>query len=93
VRRETDLNCDVKAGDEWLIVHHKTGIDMDVETGIHERLPLFGHKVHFCHRVVHDATNQVAHVPNVILAGTLFMRTLPAIPLWSVLNVPWAAPR
>jgi hypothetical protein len=58
----------------WLIVHHKAGIDMDFEAEVRDRLPLFGPTVHFLHWGAHDATNQFAHVPNVILAGTLFLR-------------------
>jgi hypothetical protein len=61
--------------EEWLIIHHKPDIDMDLEQEVRARLPLFGPQVHFCHWGVHDATNQFANVPNVILAGTLFMRT------------------
>jgi hypothetical protein len=61
--------------EEWLIIHHKADIDMDFEEEVRARLPLFGPKVHFCHWGVHDATNRFAAVPNVILAGTLFMRT------------------
>jgi hypothetical protein len=30
--------------------------------------------VHFVHLGAHDATNQFSHVPNVVLAGTLFLR-------------------
>ena len=61
--------------EEWLIIQHKPDIDMDLEQEVRARLPLFGPQVHFCHWGVHDATNQFANVPNVILAGTLFMRT------------------
>ena len=58
----------------WLIVYHKAGIDMDFEDEVRARLPMFPPEVHFCHWGAHDATNDFAHVPNVILAGTLFMR-------------------
>jgi hypothetical protein len=61
--------------EEWLIIHHKADIDMDFEEEVRARLPPFGPRLHFCHWGVHDATNQFANVPNVILAGTLFMRT------------------
>lgn len=61
--------------EEWLIVHHKTGIDMDFEEEVRSRLPLFGPTVHCIHWGAHDATNEFAHVPNIVLAGTLFMRS------------------
>jgi hypothetical protein len=64
-----------RPNEEWLIVHHKMGINMDFEEEVRSRLPLFGPQVHFLHWGAHDATNQFAHVPNIILAGTLFMRT------------------
>jgi len=60
--------------EEWLIVHHKTGINMDFEEEVRSRLPPFNPTVHFIHWGAHDATNEFAHVPNIILAGTLFMR-------------------
>ena len=47
---------------------------MDFEAEVRARLPLFGPTVHFLHWGVHDATNLFAHVPNIILAGTLFLR-------------------
>jgi hypothetical protein len=61
--------------EEWLIIHHKSDIDMNFEEEVRARLPLFGPQVNFRHWGVHDATNEFANVPNVILAGTLFMRT------------------
>lgn len=64
-----------RPNEPWLIVYHKTGIDMDFEDEVRARLPMFPPDVHFCHWGAHDATNAFAHVPNVILAGTLFMRT------------------
>lgn len=63
-----------KADQEWLVVHHK---DKCGEDFAREVMNLVGSstKVHFLNWGSHDATNQFAHVPNVILAGTLFYRT------------------
>ncbi|HWE20721.1 MAG TPA: hypothetical protein VG758_26680 [Hyphomicrobiaceae bacterium] len=58
--------------EEWLVVHHKSGIDADFEAELRGQLPLFGPTVHFLHWGAHDATNEFGHVPNIILAGTLF---------------------
>lgn len=64
-----------KPEQEWLVIHHKAGIDMDFEAEVRSLLPDTAANVHFLHWGVHDATNLYAHVPNVILAGTLFYRT------------------
>ena len=64
-----------KPDEEWLVVHHKTGIKMDFETEVRTLLQDDGRGVHFLHWGAHDATNKFAHVPNVILAGTLFLPT------------------
>lgn len=63
-----------KPNDEWLVVHHKSRIAMDLEAEVRALLPSGSPSVHFIHWVAHDATNRYAHVPNVILAGTLFYR-------------------
>lgn len=47
---------------------------MDLEAEVRALLPGGGPEVHFLHWGAHDATNRYAHVPNVILAGTLFYR-------------------
>lgn len=60
--------------EEWLVVHHKN-VGIDVPSSIVDLLPNDGPVVHFLNWGSHDATNQYAHVPNVILAGTLFYRT------------------
>src|SRR5262249_52393726 len=58
--------------EDWLVVYHKSGIDRDFVEEVRTQLPVFGPTVHFLHWGVHDATNLFGHVPNVILAGTLF---------------------
>jgi hypothetical protein len=63
-----------KPGEEWLIVHHKDkkrGEDFASEV----RAWLHGDEVktHFLNWGAHDAINHYADVPNVILAGTLFL--------------------
>lgn len=63
-----------KPEEEWLVVHHKAGIAMDFETELTSRLTSDPSRVHFRNWGSHDATNQFSHVPNVILAGTLFYR-------------------
>lgn len=62
-----------KPDQDWLIVHHK-GIDMDFEAEVRALLPI-GVRVHFLNWGAHDATNSFGHVPNIILAGTLFYPT------------------
>ena len=59
----------------WLVVHHKQeGIGRDIEDEVRALLPPTV-RVHFLHWGAHDATNEYADVPNIILAGTLFLRT------------------
>lgn len=75
-----------KPDEQWLIVHHKAeSIGIDFETEVRQLLPDGGrfppddkgkvhNRVHFLNWGAHDATNAFSHVPNVILAGTLFHR-------------------
>lgn len=63
-----------KPNQKWLIIHHKAEIGIDVETSVRALLPANGIEVHFLNWGAHDATNRFAHVPNIILAGTLFYR-------------------
>ena len=60
--------------EEWLVIAHKdtTIRSFDVEEEVRKLLPN-GAKVHFTTWGKHDATNEYANVPNVILAGTLFL--------------------
>jgi hypothetical protein len=60
--------------EEWLVVHHKAAGGMDFEAELRARLGMFGPTVHYLHWGAHDATNAFGHVPNVVLAGTLFYR-------------------
>ena len=58
----------------WLVVHHKQeGIGRDIEDEVRALLPPAA-RVHFLNWGAHDATNEYADVPNIILAGTLFLR-------------------
>ena len=58
----------------WLVVHHKKeGIDRDIEEEVRALLPPTA-RVHFLTWGAHDATNEFAAVPNIVLAGTLFLR-------------------
>ena len=58
----------------WLIVHHKKeGIDRDIQDEVRALLPATA-RVHFLTWGAHDATNEFATVPNIVLAGTLFLR-------------------
>jgi hypothetical protein len=64
-----------KPEEEWLVIHHLGGVDMDFEKELRARLPrMFGPTVHYRNWGRHDATNAFVHVRNIILAGTLFMR-------------------
>ena len=60
--------------EEWLVIGHKTGVDMDFEEAVRSLLSTKAPTVHFLHWGAHDATNDYANVPNIILAGTLFYR-------------------
>ena len=63
-----------RPNEEWLVVHHKKeGIDRDIEEEVRALLPQTA-QVHFLNWGSHDATNDFATVPNIILAGILFMR-------------------
>jgi hypothetical protein len=61
--------------EDWLVVHHKSGIDFDFEDELRAQLPTSGPAVHFLHWGAHDATNLYRDVPNIVLAGTLFFPT------------------
>lgn len=65
--------------EEWLIVHHKADPSRsipDIRSGLKKRLNLTTfNRVSFLNWGAHKATNKYAHIPNVVLAGTLFYRT------------------
>ncbi|WP_439542604.1 hypothetical protein [Hyphomicrobium sp.] len=63
-----------KSDQRWLIVHHRTGINMDFEDELRALIADCSGMVDFIHWGAHDATNQYVEVTNVILAGTLFRR-------------------
>jgi hypothetical protein len=64
-----------KATERWLVVHHKAARGLpDVEREVRRQLSETAPKVSFITWGRHMATNDYAEVPNVILAGTLFMR-------------------
>jgi len=59
-----------KPGERWLVVFHK---DTGTEAAVLRRLgKKLASNVHFLNWGAHEATNDFADVPNVILAGTLF---------------------
>ncbi|PDT87750.1 hypothetical protein CO669_23010 [Bradyrhizobium sp. Y36] len=62
-----------RPNEDWLVVHHKATADFDFEKLVKQRLSTSGAgKVKFVTWGRHDATNDFAHIPNVILAGVLF---------------------
>jgi hypothetical protein len=63
-----------KRHEEWLVIYHQDGINMEFMPEVEKRLTGNKGRVHFLHWGEHQATNKFGHVPNVILAGTLFYR-------------------
>jgi len=62
-----------KPTEEWLIVVHKPSRKVrDIEADIRKAIPRA--KLHFITWGKHKAINKYAHVSNIILAGTLFLR-------------------
>lgn len=61
----------LKPTEKWLVVHHK---DPEFETKVRALLTAEAADIAFLNWGAHDATNDYADVPNVILAGTLFFR-------------------
>lgn len=62
----------MRPSEEWLVVHHKASADYDLEKLVQQRLSADTNNVKFLTWGRHDATNEFAHIPNVILAGVLF---------------------
>lgn len=60
--------------EEWLVVCHKARGKVDTENQVRSLLLGNPARVSFVTWGQHDATNRFSHVPNVILAGTLFYR-------------------
>lgn len=63
-----------KPNEEWLVVVHKATRDGNVGERIRDLVDAGRDKVHVLTWGSHSATNDYSHVPNVILAGTLFYR-------------------
>jgi hypothetical protein len=61
--------------EEWLVICHNADVDFDFEEELRAKLRAFVPKDRFLHWGAHDATNQFGHVPNIVLAGTLFFPT------------------
>lgn len=57
----------------WLVIYHHDGIGMDFRAEVEKRIA-GKTRVEFLHWGEHQATNCYSHIPNVILAGTLFLR-------------------
>lgn len=61
-----------RPNEDWLVVHHKATASYDFEKLVKQRLSTDAGKVKFVTWGRHDATNDFARIPNVILAGVLF---------------------
>ena len=61
-----------RPNEEWLIVHHKPTTEYDFQQLVLKKVTGDTTNLHFLTWGRHDATNEFAHVSNVILAGTLF---------------------
>lgn len=64
---------DTKPGEPWLVVHHRDACRGKFEEVLLKRLTGDRHRVRFLSWGRHQGTNDFADIPNVILAGTLFM--------------------
>ncbi|WP_259781416.1 DEAD/DEAH box helicase family protein [Aestuariispira ectoiniformans] len=63
-----------KPREEWLVVHHKPGTNLDIPSQVRDLVDGDKGRIHFIHWGNHHGTNAYAHIKNVILAGTLFYR-------------------
>jgi hypothetical protein len=72
----------LKPNEPWLVVCHGALAGIDIEARVRSRLWGKAIEAHFITWGRHDATNRFAHVPNVILAGTVFYRTSHYEGLW-----------
>lgn len=61
-----------RPSEQWLVVHHKPTESYDLEKLVKDRLGAGADSVSFLTWGRHDATNEFASIPNVILAGVLF---------------------
>lgn len=63
-----------KPNDKWLVIHHKAEASFDIAKSVTALLPENLHSnVSFLPWGSHKATNDFVAVPNIILAGTLFL--------------------
>ncbi|MCC6856576.1 MAG: hypothetical protein IT189_11020 [Microbacteriaceae bacterium] len=60
-----------KPDERWLVIHHKNVTERPFGEHVRGLLPPSA-QVEFLHWGAHDATNEFADIPNVILAGTLY---------------------
>lgn len=60
-----------RADEDWLVVHHKPTVNFDFKQLVQQRVA-DATNVKFVTWGQHDATNEFANIPNVILAGVLF---------------------
>lgn len=65
---------DAKPSEEWLVIHHAPNKRIEDIPGGVSALLTDTSKIHFVNWGRHVATNDFAHVKNVLLAGTLFYR-------------------
>lgn len=65
-----------KPTEDWLVIHHKPAKGVfDLQARLKRVLkPAVFSKVKFISWGKHKATNEAEHIPNIILAGTLFLR-------------------
>jgi hypothetical protein len=71
--REIATVIDSKPDEPWLVVHHKDARGVDPKAAILRWMRSDMSRVHFIHWGAHQATNDHKDIPNVILAGTLFL--------------------
>jgi hypothetical protein len=71
--REVAIIIDSKPDEPWLVVHHKDARGVDPKAEILRWMKTDAARVRFLHWGAHQATNDYKDIPNVILAGTLFL--------------------
>lgn len=71
--REVATIIDSKPDEPWLVVHHKADGTIDPVEMIKPYVMTNCDRIRFLHYGRHQATNDFKDIPNVILAGTLFL--------------------
>jgi hypothetical protein len=71
--REVAALIDSKSEERWLVVHHKADGTIDPSGLIMRYVNTNPDRISFLHYGRHQATNDFKDIPNVILAGTLFL--------------------